>query len=484
MARKVLFSPVGGTDPISADNARDGSMLHILRKRLPDAVYLYLSSEMLELQEKDQRYTRAVEKLCAETGHPIDCHVIERPDLRNVQEFDVFYWDFRREILGIIEREGLRAAKDLLVNTSSGTPAMKNALVVLNALGGLKCTLVQVSAPGRKMGTHTHPADYDLDKLWELDEDREPGSEDRTKDVRSQNLLGLSNLQTVRNFIDSYDYEAAWELGKTLPPEISEGIMPFLRLGRARVTLSLREAEQACADAGLDPADVFPVPLSDPAGKVFEYALCCDVRRKRGELADFIRSLTPLIAELFELVIEKQLSIRIHDYCTVRKFSNGASRYEWDQNKIFSHASGDAGAAILSKAFRDYCAEKKISPERLRLGSISSDHLAAIIDSACGDEVRAPVRELRKRVEQTIRNAAAHEIVSVDEEFIMQLTSFNGQKGLDSAGIWRLVRNVASLAGFSREIGWQSYDHMNRLIKDALRTAGVNSGFAADVLQD
>lgn len=94
------------------------------------------------------------------------------------------------------------------------------------------------------------------------------------------------------------------------------------------------------------------------------------------------------------------------------------------------------------------------------------------------------MRELRKRVEQTIRNAAAHEIVSVDEEFIMQLTSFNGQKGLDSAGIWRLVRNVASLAGFSREIGWQSYDHMNRLIKDALRTAGVNSGFAADVLQD
>ena len=159
-------------------------------------------------------------------------------------------------------------------------------------------------------------------------------------------------------------------------------------------------------------------------------------------------------------------------------------RIFFDHCRACAVSKQDAGAAILSKAFRDYCAEKKISPERLRLGSISSDHLAAIIDSACGDEVRTPVRELRKRVEQTIRNAAAHEIVSVDEEFIMQLTGFNGQKGLDSAGIWRLVRNVASLAGFSREIGWQSYDHMNKLIKDALRTAGVNSGFAADVLQD
>lgn len=217
MARRVLFSPVGGTDPISADNARDGSMLHIARKRLPDAVYLYLSGEMLENQKLDQRYTRALEKLSAATGHRIDCHLIERPKLTEVQNFDVFYWDFRNEILGIIEKEDIASPSELLVNTSSGTPAMKNALVVLNALGGLKCTLVQVAAPERRMGTHNHPADYDLDTYWELDEDGRPGSEDRTRDIKSPNLLGLSNLQTIRNFIDKYDYEAAWELAQTLP---------------------------------------------------------------------------------------------------------------------------------------------------------------------------------------------------------------------------------------------------------------------------
>ena len=51
--KKILFSPIGGTDPIS--NFRDGAMLHICRIYKPDIVYLYLSKEMCEFQEKDDR---------------------------------------------------------------------------------------------------------------------------------------------------------------------------------------------------------------------------------------------------------------------------------------------------------------------------------------------------------------------------------------------------------------------------------------------
>ena len=46
MSKKVLFSPVGGTDPIKY--LRDGSMLHICRHYRPDIVYLYISHEMME----------------------------------------------------------------------------------------------------------------------------------------------------------------------------------------------------------------------------------------------------------------------------------------------------------------------------------------------------------------------------------------------------------------------------------------------------
>ena len=58
MNRTILFSPVGGTDPISSSNLRDGSLLHICRWYKPDKVYLYMSKEILALHEKGNRYCR------------------------------------------------------------------------------------------------------------------------------------------------------------------------------------------------------------------------------------------------------------------------------------------------------------------------------------------------------------------------------------------------------------------------------------------
>ena len=49
MNQTILFTPVGGTDPISLNNYHDGSILHICRFYKPDKVILYMSKEMLDL---------------------------------------------------------------------------------------------------------------------------------------------------------------------------------------------------------------------------------------------------------------------------------------------------------------------------------------------------------------------------------------------------------------------------------------------------
>lgn len=46
MGKRILFSPVGGTDPIKY--LHDGSMLHICRHYRPDEVVLYMSKEIME----------------------------------------------------------------------------------------------------------------------------------------------------------------------------------------------------------------------------------------------------------------------------------------------------------------------------------------------------------------------------------------------------------------------------------------------------
>ena len=54
MKNYVLFSPVGGTDPIT--HSRDGALLHICRKYKPIKIVLYMSDEILKNHRSDNRY--------------------------------------------------------------------------------------------------------------------------------------------------------------------------------------------------------------------------------------------------------------------------------------------------------------------------------------------------------------------------------------------------------------------------------------------
>ena len=128
--RCVLFTPVGGHDPIAS--YRDGAVLHICRVYRPEKVYLYLSHEMLERSRQDDRYRASLMKLQEHLHYQIkEIKMIERDELTQVQLFDAFYTDFD-QILRQIHAENPDC--ELLLNLSSGTPAMKSALNVISVL--------------------------------------------------------------------------------------------------------------------------------------------------------------------------------------------------------------------------------------------------------------------------------------------------------------------------------------------------------------
>ena len=85
---RILFSPLGKTDPIS--NMRDGSMLHICRIYKPNIVYLYMSSEILQDHNKDDRYVYCLRKLEEKLNHRFEIEIIERPELTDVHKLDDF----------------------------------------------------------------------------------------------------------------------------------------------------------------------------------------------------------------------------------------------------------------------------------------------------------------------------------------------------------------------------------------------------------
>ena len=134
----ILFSPLGGTDPISENNFYDGSMLHICRHYDIDKVYLYMTKEIYEKHEKDDRYRFFINKLAEQKNKEIESVIIADKERDNVQEYDPFLFKFEEEINNIINELN----DNFFINISSGTPAMKNALVILQDLNEYNCKFI------------------------------------------------------------------------------------------------------------------------------------------------------------------------------------------------------------------------------------------------------------------------------------------------------------------------------------------------------
>ena len=98
---------------------------------------------------------------------------------------------------------------------------------------------------------------------------------------------------------------------------------------------------------------------------------------------------------------------------------------------------------------------------------MGSDHLVALIGEYSQDgKLRQLAEELRD-VEVKIRNMAAHQIVSINEEKIKQRTGFTGKQIMDK------IFAVFSYTDMKiKKDSWQSYDDMNEKIFQAMNAGG------------
>lgn len=440
MNKTILFSPVGGTDPISSTNCRDGSLLHICRVYKPDKVYLYMSYEMLEYQKADNRYLYCLERLSSLQNHKMEYEIIERGRLKDVQKFDYFYEDFRIIIKDILEK--MDETDRLLLNVSSGTPAMKSGLLVLTTLGEFSCKSIQVSTPEKGINEHIH-RDYDVVTLWELNEDNEQEFENRCEEVKCPTLSLIKNEEIIKKHIMAYDYAAAVEAANALPKEKISSYIELLEMAQLRLLLDLNATAKKIERTGFN---CYPVRSGD-AKKYFEYTLLLDVKRKRGEYADYIRALTPLFVDLFEIVLKKAENINLNDFCKTKK---GGAR-NWDQKKLKATEKGRKIEYVLNeqmllKRNRNFDFSKEVS----------SFALAFLIEGCCGNARLITLVKNLRSIEDNIRNLAAHQIVSVTEESIKQLTGFSSEKIMD------MIKETFEYTGMNIKLEyWDSYEDMN-----------------------
>ncbi len=439
MSKRILFSPVGGTDPISATNWYDGSLLHICRHYRPDVVYLYMSKEILESEKKDDRYMYCLHRLDEMQNRKTQYVRIERPDLERVEEYDYFYREFREIMLKIqADRE---PEDELLFNIASGTPAMKSSLLVLKTLGEFPCKAIQVLTPVRGMNEHHHK-DYDVESLWEMNRELEEEGENRCREVTCPTLSVIKQENAIRDLLQHYDYAGALSVAKLLPEEDTKGYMNLLKMAERRILL-----DGSGADKCLIGDDRYKLPVRNGAErKYFEYALAMQIRLQKQEYADFIRSLTPILTIIFERILANNTSVRIEEYCKPKKDKDRG--YKWDPRKL----QGTEINEIL-----------KINLGGFEEKYVFNSHYAKLIENYCKDTGVLEVAQSLRKIESDIRNPAAHEIVCITAEDVQKITGFTGNQ------IMQLLRKALNYAGFHfTQNSWNSYDEMNRVIMTAM----------------
>lgn len=443
MNRLIMFSPVGGTDPISQSNYKDGSMLHICRFLKPDKVFLYLSKEVLEYERSDRRYTWCLEKLMELQGRTFEIEKIERPELVDVQDYDFFYPEFSGIITRIMQEE-MDETDTLILNIASGTPAMKSALAVIQTISEVPCRLIQVTTPTKGMNKHDHTG-YDVEFLWECNEDNREGAENRCLDVTLPALALMKKEEIIKKHIRAYDYRAAMQIASSMPAQSTKNYIDLLRMMEARLGYDLRTVGTLESKTGLR---CLPVRRSD-ACRRFEYALILQVKLIKKEYADFIRAISPLIADLFEQILKAQCGITIDDYCFKDRRQAGEPR-KWDRNKL-------AGTDILAKLDAAYTDAR--NPSGFKYGDIKSDNLMILIREFSEDSHLIRLVEDLRDVEYKVRNIAAHNMVSIDEDGIWRMS------GQTPGQIMKNIRELFHYTGYNiRSEAWDSYEEMNEEI--------------------
>ncbi|WP_461880644.1 type III-A CRISPR-associated CARF protein Csm6, partial [Fusicatenibacter sp.] len=237
-------------------------------------------------------------------------------------------------------------------------------------------------------------------------------------------------------------------IAETLPDELTKRYKDLLTMAYGRTQLDFKKVDQMIQKTGVQ---CLPVRSSSER-KYFEYALNIELRLKKEEYVDFVRSITPLIVDLFEIILKKECKIDINKYCTVKK-KNG--KRTWSEEKL--------EGTKIGKTMESYFMGQN---QRFKGGDISSIHLKVLIETFSADEhLKRLVNDVRS-VETNIRNLAAHEIVSVTEETILALTGFGSEK------IMAMIKELFHYTGISvRKEYWNSYDEMNAEI---LKRMSVN----------
>jgi len=428
----MLFSAIGSTDPITGQY--DGALLHIIRVYKPEKIYLYLSKEICNFEDNDHRYSYCLNKMKEKLEMDFDVKWIRREDLTQVHIFDFFLSEFR-QILSEIYNEEYR----MLLNVSSGTPAMKSALQILSCFFERPMYPIQVATPQKSINERESiRIKYDPELQWEMNLDNENEFENRCTESTVINMGAEIKKNEIKKHIKAYDYTAALRTAVSLESKIDARALSLIKAGKSRMNLDYSAAYKESYKAEYD---MFPVESTDKRN-VFEAFMLIKIKLEREDYADFLRAITPVYFSLMEKVINNSGELNLEAYITPAPNNRMIKKWDYDSinnSQLFERANIKCDTKGRVVSTEDYC----------RL----------INELNVNSKIKDVVNELRY-VEYSVRNTAAHSITNITAEIIEKSTSMSVSQ------IFNDLKKLAQYAGIDMgNENIRTYERLNEAIE-------------------
>lgn len=422
---KILFSPVGTTDPIR--DSFDGPMLHIARHYRPDSIWLFLSAEMVKKDELDNRYEKSIRKILPNC----DIRKLKHFEITNPSDFDAYLKLFPEIILNIkAEYENA----EIIANVSSGTTQM-TASVCLEVLNeSLPIRPIQVLTPTNKSNINVkYTNDYsDFDGIWENNLDNLEEAENRCVEPPILSFKLTKIKSQIASLVNNYEYKAALELANLYKEHFDKELINILNHANLRIAFHFREAEEYIDK---DSKEFYPI-ITSPMYDLFEALCIMKVLQKKGEINSMIVKISPFLSKLAEEYIVRQV-----------KYSNLPKLFDLYKGNKLVRNRARLSIADYKGCRKKISREKVIKVDRLlfeyldnqyrgfRDSDVGFDNLVKIIEYNIlniEDKSSERYKKLSKDlidfldmtiVEKNLRHPLAHKLEAFDDEDIKIICS-------------------------------------------------------------
>lgn len=220
----VLFSPIGDTDPVR--DGHDGPMLHIVRHYRPHAVYLFYTDEMWKRidsrqiekakyipNERNLTKPALVRESLVTLKEEEQVEFILEERHAGIQKAHLFD-EFREHFADIIDEISEKHPdSQILVNISSGTPAIKSTLAIESVVSKHSLKSIQVASPRQASNIGiAHGGDpYETVDGWRDEHgNRQADNRCLEPDLKTFRLATIKS--EIKSLIASYDYQAAYTI--------------------------------------------------------------------------------------------------------------------------------------------------------------------------------------------------------------------------------------------------------------------------------